>query len=75
MQKAHTRPGIDLTDVLGFTIGFCFLPSVLCLMAVLLLTYFERPGPLEVRDGHKRSRILAFKASALPEAGHEAPRC
>ena len=59
MQKAHTRPGIDLADVLGFTIGFCFLPSVVCLMAVLLLTYFERPGRLE-------ARMLAFKGSALP---------
>jgi len=43
MQKAHGTPGIDLADVLGFTIGFCFLPAALCVMAVLLLTYFEHP--------------------------------
>ena len=64
MQKAHTKPGIDLADVLGFTIGFCFLPSMLCVMAVLLFTYFERPAPLDVR-------MLAFKGSALPEAGQD----
>jgi hypothetical protein len=43
MHKAHVKPGIDRADIFGFTIAFCFLPSALCLMAVLLLTYFERP--------------------------------
>lgn len=62
MQKAHTRPGINLTDVLGFTIGFCFLPSVLCVISVLLFTYFERPASLPIK-------MLAIKRSALPEAG------
>jgi hypothetical protein len=59
MQKAHTNPGIDLADVLGFTIGFCFLPSVVCLMAVLLLTYFERPGRLD-------ARMLTHRPQSVP---------
>jgi len=69
MQKAHGTRGIDLADILGFTIGFCFLPSSLCLMAVLLLTYFERPGRLEASESHKRSRAFALKPSAAPEPG------
>lgn len=43
MQKAHGTSARGVADVLGFTIAFCFLPSALCVMAVLLLTYFERP--------------------------------
>jgi len=58
MHKAHGTPGIDLADVLGFTIGFCFLPSALCLMAVLLLTYFERPRRREGSDGHRPNKAL-----------------
>jgi hypothetical protein len=42
MNKSRGKWAVDRGGVLGFTIAFCFLPSALCLMAFLLLTYFHR---------------------------------
>ena len=42
MRRIEGIAVMDRAQVLGFTVGFCFLPSALCLMGFFLLTYYER---------------------------------